>query len=289
VAFREELFGGRFPVALEITPPLKPLHRVLLRRARLLDGLATAVNVIQRPGRQSSLDASVELVGAGIEPVWHLAARGTGPETLAADFARARDAGIAQVLCVLGDSGSGPREAALTVREIISVARDSLPGALLGATLNQYVEDRAAARKNLLGKLRAGARYVQTQPVFAIGRLREAVEPVRESADVLIVPMVMPLLAPEAVKRMESRLGVALPAEVHMRVASGLEAAWELFDETVATLAHDSLADGVAVMTFETDPSPETAARIVESFRCAGVAWSGGGPGKTGAGRLLLD
>jgi 5,10-methylenetetrahydrofolate reductase len=277
VAFREELFGGRFPVALEITPPLKPLHRVLLRRARLLDGLATAVNVIQRPGRQSSLDASVELVGAGIEPVWHLAARGTGPETLAADFARARDAGIAQVLCVLGDSGSGPREAALTVREIISVARDSLPGALLGATLNQYVEDRA------------GARYVQTQPVFAIGRLREAVEPVRESADVLIVPMVMPLLAPEAVKRMESRLGVALPAEVHMRVASGLEAAWELFDETVATLAHDSLADGVAVMTFETDPSPETAARIVESFRCAGVAWSGGGPGKTGAGRLLLD
>ncbi|MBE0612003.1 MAG: hypothetical protein IH609_21665, partial [Dehalococcoidia bacterium] len=58
VPFAEKLDAGQFAVALEITPPQRDLPKVLLRRARLLGTAAQAINVIQRPGRQSSLDAS---------------------------------------------------------------------------------------------------------------------------------------------------------------------------------------------------------------------------------------
>ena len=59
-AFAERLSRGGFAVALEITPPKKRLEEVLLRRARLLPGV-DAINVIQRPDRLSSLDASLLL------------------------------------------------------------------------------------------------------------------------------------------------------------------------------------------------------------------------------------
>ena len=61
VSFGALLDARRFPVALEITPPQTLLRGVLLRRAGLLGPAASAVNVIQRPGRLSSLDASIAL------------------------------------------------------------------------------------------------------------------------------------------------------------------------------------------------------------------------------------
>ena len=61
--------GALPPVTLEITPPREPRPRVLLRRARLLAGHTDAVNVIERPDRQSSLDAALTLRAEGIEPV----------------------------------------------------------------------------------------------------------------------------------------------------------------------------------------------------------------------------
>jgi hypothetical protein len=54
MTFSDRLFAGEFPVALEITPPQRPRPAVLLRRARLLDDRAAAINVIQRPDRQPS-------------------------------------------------------------------------------------------------------------------------------------------------------------------------------------------------------------------------------------------
>ncbi|MEJ5221060.1 MAG: hypothetical protein WHT63_03510 [Tepidiforma sp.] len=82
--FLDRLAAGEFAVALEITPPQRHLPKVLLRRARLLGDAADAVNVIQRPDRQSSLEASLELLAAGIDPVWHLAARGETRASVAA-------------------------------------------------------------------------------------------------------------------------------------------------------------------------------------------------------------
>jgi 5,10-methylenetetrahydrofolate reductase len=271
--FLERLAAGRFAVALEITPPQRHLPKVLLRRARLLGDAADAVNVIQRPDRQSSLAASLELRAAGIDPVWHLAARGM----TAADVTRAAEAaragGIEQVLCVAGDQAPGEGGAWVTVREAVRLVRAAMPGVTVGATLNQYARDPERARRNLLPKLLAGARYVQTQPTFDVAALEAELAAVRAEADgIAAVAMAMPLLTAEAGERIAQRLGLELPGRLRDILAAGDTAgAWAYFRETVARLVDSPAVQGVAIMTFEMDPPPEMGERIVAALVAAGA------------------
>jgi hypothetical protein len=55
----------------------------------MLGDSADAINVIQRPGRTSSLAASFELLAADLEPVLHIANRGRSRVELAAEIAMA--------------------------------------------------------------------------------------------------------------------------------------------------------------------------------------------------------
>ncbi len=264
--------AGELAVALEITPPQRSTPTVLLRRATRIGTRADAVNVIQRPDRQSSLDASLELLRAGIEPVWHLVTWGATRSSIAADLSRARDAGIRQVLCVRGDHAGADGIDTPPVREAVAMAREALVGALVGATVNQYLPDRAAAVRNLLHKLGAGAGYIQTQPVFDLASLVPVVETAQQAfPDVRVVAMAVPLLSPAAVEGIQRRLEFRLPDGVLRRLASGAEAGWELFGETLASLASSTAIDGVAVMTTEMDPPPGTGDRIVTALRAAGV------------------
>ena len=271
--FHERLQSRRFAVALEITPPQRPLAKVLLRRAGLLDELVQTINVIQRPGRQSSLDASLELLQAGLEPAWHLVTRGRSREEIAAELQLARAGGIRQVLCILGDHPADDSPGSITIREVISMAREALPNALIGATLNQYGRDEAAVLRNLLPKLRAGASYVQTQPAFdaaAIERYAEAIH--REFPETRVIAMAMPLLSLDAASKIEERLGIHLPAALKEVLATSDEdAAWDAFTATLRQLVASPAVDGVAIMTFEMDASPETGARICEALRRSGA------------------
>jgi 5,10-methylenetetrahydrofolate reductase len=274
VPFAEKLNAGQFAVALEITPPQRHMPGVLLRRAQLLGAAAQAINVIQRPARQSSLDASLELKAAGLEPAWHLVTRGRGRREIETDLEQAAAGGIGQVLCILGDHPAGTTADAVTIREAVELSRAALPGAIVGATLNQYGRDESAVLKNLLPKLRAGATYVQTQPVFeldALERYGAAIE--RESAETRVIGMAMPLLSFDAAVRIEERLGVSLPQSLKDVLAGGdLEAAWGTFAGTLRALVDSPLVDGVAIMTFEMDAPPEMGERILAALRASGVA-----------------
>ncbi len=283
--FAARLKNRDFAVALEITPPQKALTRVLLRRATLLGNAAQAVNVIQRPGRQSSLDASLELRGQGLEPAWHLVTRGSTRAELHADLQRAREGGLEQILCILGDHSAESGPDTPTIKEAIALSCEFVPGAIVGATLNQYARDYEAARRNLLPKLAAGASYIQTQPVFGLQALEPfAVEVEREAPDTRIVAMAMPLLSLEAAERIEARIGISLPIDLKQVLATGdQEAAWGAFTATMRELVAAPYIDGVAIMTYEMDPPPEVGQRIVQSLSAAGVTPSPhGGEGARG-------
>ena len=86
MSFREAMANGEFPVSLEITPPRTSKPAVLRRRARLLDACTMTVNVIQRPERQSSLEAALALRREGLEPIWHLATGGRTEAEVVADI-----------------------------------------------------------------------------------------------------------------------------------------------------------------------------------------------------------
>ncbi|MCE7927796.1 MAG: hypothetical protein DYG91_04735 [Chloroflexi bacterium CFX7] len=270
--FADRLRSGQFAVALEITPPQRPLQSVLLRRASALGHCADAVNVIQRPGRQSSLDASISLLRTGIEPVWHLVTRGASRGDIARDLVSAREAGIGQILVIRGDHATHDLPDTPAIREAIGLAREALPGALIGATFNQYAPDPGAALRNLLPKLRAGADFIQTQPVFDPQALAPFVQRLRdECPGVAFVPMVVPLLSPAAVDGIQRRLGFRLPEQLARRLAGGPESGWEVLSETIAGLVASPLADGAAIMTTEMDPPPAVGERIVSGLRAAGI------------------
>lgn len=273
MTFAAALASRRFPITLEITPPQQPRPSVLSRRAGLLDPRTRTINVIQRPNRQSSLDASLQLRADGFLPVWHLANRGTTRTAITADIDRARAGSITQVLCLRGDHAGVDTSETPSIREMVRMVRHRLPDALVGATLNQYAPGRAAILGNLLAKLAAGAGYIQTQPVFDLGVLRPFVESLRDrSPKTAIVPMVMPLLSIEAVHAIEQRLGITLPASLCRQIEhGGAPAAWQAFAETIVALRHSGLADGLAIMTFEMDPGAEIGQRMIAVLRAAGV------------------
>ena len=271
--FFRRLDDGRFAVALEILPPQKVLPKVLLRRARLLNGAPQAINVIQRPGRQSSLEASVALQREGIEPAWHLVTRGRSRSEILQDLETAAQGGIDQVLCILGDHAGGEVPDAPSIREAIAMTRHRLPAAFVGATLNQYARDPEAVLRNLMPKLRAGASYVQTQPVFETSTLETyAVSVARDAPETRVIAMAMPLLSFEAAERIEERLAVRLPESLREMLQTGdVSLAWAAFRATIEQLVAAPFVHGVAIMTFEGDAPPETGARILEALRSAGA------------------
>jgi 5,10-methylenetetrahydrofolate reductase len=272
MSFAQSLREGRFPVALEITPPRHSLPAILRRRAGLIGSRATAINVIQRPDRQSSLDASCELRDAGLDAVWHLVARGSTLAGVEHEIARARERGIRQVLCILGDRAAALDSPGPTVRELVALCCHELPGASIGATVNQYAEPRDRVLANLEGKLEAGATYVQTQPVFDLGPLRSIVEPLRDRRPgIQFVPMVMPILHAEAAARVQQRLGVTFPAAYLRQVEAGPAAAWEAFTTLLASLVRSGLAGGIAIMTFEMDPPPGVGEQLIRALDAAGI------------------
>lgn len=271
--FARCLRSGRIALTLEITPPRKMLPGVLARRASLLGEAVGAVNVIQRTGRLTSLDACIALLERGLSPVWHLVVRGRSREEIATEIERARAAGIDQVLCILGDHAPATPVKSPTVRDVVAMVREALPDALIGATFNQYTGDLEKALRNLGGKCAAGATYVQTQPAFDPESFGRTCGEIRaRHPEVAVVPMVMPLLAPEAVDRIEKRLKITVPDRLREQVADGPDAAWKAFESTVTGLVESAVVQGLAVMTYEMDPPPETGERIVAALRSAGVA-----------------
>ena len=274
MSFREAMTRGAFPVSLEITPPRTSKPAVLLRRARLLDACTLTVNVIQRPERQSSLEAALALRGEGLEPIWHLATGGRTAAEVVGDIVRAREGGIGHVLCLRGDHVAD--SPGIRVREAIGLVREHGPEMAIGAALDQYQEDERADRI-LAGKLRAGATSVWTQPVFdPAPLLRSAgfVKAVRPDAHV--VAMAMPLLTPESLDAISERLRIPAPEALRQRIEAGEEEAWGAFEETLAELARVDLVDAVAIMTYRADPPAGTGERIIAALQRAGIVEAAG-------------
>ncbi len=244
-----------FGVALEITPPREHRPEVLLRRARLLGVAAATVHVIQRPGRVSSLEASIALERAGIPAVWHVTNRGRSRAEVESEIAAAVSAGLGAALVVRGETGPATSADSPALRTIVARIRALLPDARIGVTLNPYL-NAARALENLWPKLEAGATFIQTQPVFAASALRGVAEQIRMRAPgVAIVPMVIPLLSLAAAEKLALRLHLPLPESLLTGLARGGErAGWPLFTQTLRELRASGLADGVAVMTQEMDP-----------------------------------
>lgn len=258
--FAEKLLAGAFPVTLEITPPRERNLAVLFRRAALLGTRSDAIHVVERVGRMSSLDASLELRAGELEPVWHVLNRGKSRDEIAQSLARAAAGGLGCVLCLRGDHDEPDKSDTPTIREVVARTRAELPAALVGVTFNPYAEPEAGLR-NLLAKLRAGADYVQTNVIFDVAALAPLAAALRERAPgTPVVAMVVPVASQDAAARLALRVGSPAPP------ATGAGAFRDLVRELRASL----LADGLAVMTLEVDPEPALGRAVLDALQDGG-------------------
>ena len=237
---------GLFAVTGELAPPKGNDGAVLRRKADLLRGVVDAIHVPDNPAavvRMSSLAASTLLVQMGLEPVMEMASRDRNRIALQSDLFGATALGIRNICCLSGDHPSlGNQIESKNVYDLDSVqligCLQSLrnEGALLGgekaegqfdlwigATANPFGDPLELHVMQLAKKVRAGADFVQTLPIFDMDRFEARWNLVQDKGlheKVHIVAGIAPLKSVEMVPMMEKVLpGVSIPKHLIDRMS----------------------------------------------------------------------
>ncbi len=267
------LRAGRFVITAEVAPPVSCDAQDLLRKAAPLNGLADAVNVTDGAGARShmsALAAAAILIGAGIEPILQITCRDKNRIALQSELMGAAALGVRNLLLLTGDdpkAGDQPETKPVfdvdskTLLETARRLRDDgvLPtgrkvagkAAFFLGVADAPIDPPADWRPNsLLGKLAAGAQFVQTQFCMDaaivrryLGRLAEA--GVTEKLAVLIG--ITPLRSAKSAQWMRNHLhGTIIPDALIARMERAKDPAGEGVGACVDLIEELATIRGVA-------------------------------------------
>jgi methylenetetrahydrofolate reductase (NADPH) len=263
-ALRAALAAQPLTVDLEILPPADDRSYVVVRRRASALGLRLgAVNVISRPERMSSLQASLHLKARGWEPVWHLVARGRRRDEVEADLDRAAEGGVTNVLCLFGEVAAG-EPGQLTTLELIRLL--SGRGFFTGAAIDLNFVPLEKALRDARRKAEAGAHFLQTQILYDYEKLLRFCAGLGEMVErpPFVLASTMPVLSLAQAAEIPRRLGVELPEEFARRLAAAPDrAGLELLEEGVAAMRASPAIHGLTLMFLEPDEVAERV-RLVE-------------------------
>jgi methylenetetrahydrofolate reductase (NADPH) len=238
---------GQFAVIGELAPPRGNDVAALRRKADLLRGVVDAIHVPDNPAavvRLSSLAGSMLLLQMGFEPVMEMAARDRNRIALQSDLFGATALGIRNIFCLSGDHPSlGNQIESKNVYDLDSVQligclenlrnhRTLLGGEekaegqfdlWIGALANPFGDPLELHVMQLAKKVRAGADFVQTLPIFDMDRFEAWWNLVQDKGlheKVHIVAGIAPLKSVEMVPMMEKALpGVSIPKHLIDRMS----------------------------------------------------------------------
>lgn len=245
---------GTFVVTAEVTPPLAADREVLLRRARVLKGLADAVNVTDAAGARaamSSLAAAVMLVQEGLEPVMQVTCRDRNRIALANDFVGAAALGVHNLLILFGDdpkAGDLPDAKPvhdLDSRGVMSLARQMRdvgtipsgrsinppPHLFIGGADTPFDPPATWQPESLRAKAEAGADFIQTQFCFDLTVARRYFDRLREEGlteRLKVIAGIGPIASARSARWMDQNLhGVNVPAALIDRLEGAEDQAAE--------------------------------------------------------------
>ena len=241
-----KLSAGEFVTTIEITPPkggdpTKMLDSVRSIRAAGID----AVNVPDGPRAQNRMGAIAVAVlvqqQVGIEPVLHYCCRDRNLLGIHSDLLGCAALGIRNLLLITGDPPKmGPYPDATAVFDIDSIGLTNMVNLLnhgldlggnpfgqptsfaIGVGVNPGHLDLDYELSRFDWKIKAGAEYAITQPVFDASQLEHFLERV-QPCPIPIVAGIWPLLSYRNAQFMNNEVpGVSVPDDVmeRMRVAS---------------------------------------------------------------------
>ena len=196
------LEAGLFSVSAEIGPPVSGSAKNIYDKAKRLKGLVDAANVTDNQTaivRMSSIAASYLAMQEGMETIVQMTCRDRNRIAIQSDLLGAYAMGLRNVLILSGDHQSfGNHPQSKNVYDIDSIQllagmnrmihEDVLINGtklkepvnfFLGTTANPFADPEELQLIRLEKKIRAGARFVQTQGIYDVGHFDSWMEKVR--------------------------------------------------------------------------------------------------------------
>ncbi len=188
MTLREKIESNKFIVCGEIGQPQSCDGDVIRSKSKHFKGYVDAVNITDNPSaivKLSSIASAKILLEEGIEPIMQMTCRDRNRLAIQSDLLGAAALGIKNILCLTGDYqkfGDHPEAKGVfdldSIQLIATVANLNRGYLLSGTEMKKSTEFLIGAAANPFGqpfemrlirlykKIEAGAKFIQTQPVF---------------------------------------------------------------------------------------------------------------------------
>lgn len=190
MTLREKVASNQFILCGEIGPPQSCDADVIRDKVKYYKGYVDAVNITDNQSavvRLSSIASAKILREEGVEPIMQMTCRDRNRLAIQSDLLGAAALGINNVLCLTGDFqtfGDQPESKGVfdldSIQLIATVSKlneglllsgtqlKKAPEFLIGAAANPFAEPIEMRLIRLHKKIQAGAKFIQTQPVFEL-------------------------------------------------------------------------------------------------------------------------
>ncbi|HEV3483762.1 MAG TPA: methylenetetrahydrofolate reductase, partial [Vicinamibacterales bacterium] len=260
-----KIAGGEFVTTIEITPPKGPNPDAMVATVQSIKAAGVdAVNVPDGPRAQNRMGAIAVAVllqqRVGIETVLHYCCRDRNLLGMHSDLLGCAALGLRNLLLITGDPPKmGPYPEATAVFDIDSIGLTNMANLMnqgldlggnpfgeptkftIGVGVNPGHLDLEYELRRLDWKVKAGAEYAITQPVFDVRQLEHFLARI-EHLKLPIVAGIWPLLSYRNAQFMNNEVpGVSVPDDVMERMRLASEKGKEFALREGVTIARETL------------------------------------------------
>jgi methylenetetrahydrofolate reductase (NADPH) len=267
----EKIQNGQFIFTAELGPPRSANGDTIRKKARHFKGIVDGVNITDNQTaivRLSSIASAKIALEEGLEPIVQMTCRDRNRLALQSDLLGMSALGIENVLCLTGDHQRfGDQPEAKNVFDLDSIqlittakiltdghflsgeAIKTPPRLTIGGAANPFADPMELRLIRLEKKMRAGADFIQTQPVFDLDRFREWMDGVRHRGldkKIAILAGVMPVKSIKALQYRQKEVpGMRISKDLMRRMEQAQEPKEEGVNIAIETIQKLKKIEGV--------------------------------------------
>lgn len=267
---QQKLMASQFSITVELDPPRSADPTKTIGEARQLLQRIDAVNIADCPMANLRMSpialAHIIQADVGLETIFHLTCRDRNIIGLQAELLGAAGLGVHNILTLTGDLPTrGDHPSAIGVFETDSTGLVKLADNLnkgkdamgqdlqgntsffIGTAVNPGAADWSSELAKLTAKVEAGARFVQTQPIYDVEEAYQFMERVQH-LPIHVLIGILPLKGIKMAQYLHEKVpGITIPPTIMERMAiGGKQAGIEIAQEQIARLRN--FANGIHIM-----------------------------------------